>query len=90
MALQTLVVRRSVPHYPMRCDLVTRQSIKEWHKLGLGSCLAFWVVETIGGAVTSTSFMVLSQKSNDALNSYRHLLLDKDILITIVSFITIL
>ena len=34
--------------------------------------------------------MVLSQKSIDALNSYGQLLLDKDIAITIVLFITIL
>ena len=34
--------------------------------------------------------MVLSQQSIDALNSYGQLLLDKDIAITIVLFITIL
>ena len=34
--------------------------------------------------------MVLSQKSTDALNSYGQLLLDKDIALTIVLFITIL
>ena len=34
--------------------------------------------------------MVLSQQSIDALNSYGQLLLDKDIVISIVLFITIL
>ena len=34
--------------------------------------------------------MVLSQKSIDALNSYWQFLFDKDITLTIVSFITIL
>ena len=37
-----------------------------------------------------SSPVVLSQKSIDALNSYGQLLLDKDIAITIVLFITIL
>ena len=72
----------------MCCDLVTQQSIKEWHKLGLGSSLALWVVETIDGAITSTCG--LSQKTIGALNSYGLFLVDKDIPITIVFFITIL
>ena len=59
----------------MRCDFYTVQSIKDWHKLGLGSILAFWMV-TINGAITSTSLVILSQKSIDALNSYGQLLLD--------------
>ena len=33
MALQIVVGRRSVSQPPMHCDLVTRQSIKEWYKL---------------------------------------------------------
>ena len=74
----------------MRRDRVTRQSIKERHKLGLGSSLAFWMVETIDGAIKSTWLVVLSQKAIDALNLYGQLLLDKDIPITIVLFITIL
>ena len=82
--------RRSVSHSPMPCDLVTWQSIKEWPKLGLGSSLAFWVVETVDGAITSAWLVVLSQKSIDALNSYGQLLFDKDITLTIVLFITIL
>ena len=52
--------------------------------------LAFWVVETVDGAITSTWLVVLSQKSIDALNSYGQLLFDKDITLTIVLFITIL
>ena len=63
--------------------------MKEWHKLGLGRSLEFWVVETVDGAITSTWLVVLSQKSIDALNLYGQLLLDKDIAITIVLFITI-
>ena len=90
MALLILVGRRSVSHSPMPCDVVTWQSIKEWPKLGLGSSLAFWVVETVDGAITSTWLVVLSQKSIDALNSYGQLLFDKDITLTIVLFITIL
>ena len=90
MALLTPVGRRSVSHSPTRCDLVTWQSIKEWHKLGLGSSLAFWVIETVDGAITSTWLVVLSQKSIDTLNSYGQLLLDKDIAIMIVLFINIL
>ena len=84
MALLILVGRRSVSHSPMPCDVVTWQSIKEWPKLGLGSSLAFWVVETVDGAITSTWLVVLSQKSIDALNSYGQLLFDKDITLTIV------
>ena len=85
-----LVGRRSVSHSTMPCDLVSWQSIKDWPKLGLGSSLAFWVVETVDGAITSTWFVVLSQKSIDALNSYGQLLFDKDITPTIVLFNTIL
>ena len=73
--------------------LVTWQSIKEWPKLGLGSSLAFWVVEMIlrgEGAIIATWLVVLSQKSIDALNLYGQLLFDKDITLTIVLFITIL
>ena len=55
----------------------------------LGSSLAFWVVQTIDGAITSTWLVVLRQKSVDALNSYEQLL-DKNIPITIVLLITIL
>ena len=77
-------------HTPMPCDLVTWQSVKEWPKLGLGSSLAFWVVETVNGAITSTWLVGLSQKAIDALNSYGQLLFDKDITLTIVLFITIL
>ena len=90
MALLILVGRRSVSHFPIPCDLVTWQSIKEWPKLGLGSSLAFWVVETVDGAITLTWLVVLSQISIDALNSYGQLLFDKDITLTIVLFITIL
>ena len=64
----------------MPCDLVTWQNIKEWPKLGLGSSLAFWVVETVDGAITSTWLVGLSKKSIDA----------KNITLTIVLFITIL
>ena len=39
MALLILVGRRSVSHSSMCCDLVTWQSIKEWHRLGLVSLL---------------------------------------------------
>ena len=53
MALLILVGRRSVSRSHMCCDLVTWQSIKEWHRLGLCSSLAFWVVETVDGAITS-------------------------------------
>ena len=74
MALLILVGRRSVSHSPMRYDLVTRQSIKEWHKLGLGSSLASWVVETLDGAITSPLLAVLSPKSIDACNSYGQIL----------------
>ena len=35
---------------PLCCDLVTQQSIKDWHKLGLCSNLVFWVIQTIDGA----------------------------------------
>ena len=90
MALLILVDRRSVSHSPMPCDLVTWQSTKEWPKLGLGSSLAFWVVETVDGAITSTWLVGLSKKSIDALNSYGQLLFDKNITLTIVLFITIL
>ena len=79
-----------VSHSPMPCDLLTWQSLKEWPKLGLGSSLAFWVVETVDGAITSTWLVILSQKSIDALNSYGQLLFDKDITLTIVLFIIIL
>ena len=58
-----LVGRRSVSHSPMHCDLVTRKCIKEWHKLGLGSSLAFSLVKTVDGAITSTWLVILSQKS---------------------------
>ena len=68
----------------MRRDLVTRQSIKEWHKLGLCNSSAFFVVKTIDGAIISTCNVALSQKSIDALNSYEKLLLDKDSVITII------
>ena len=70
------------PYYPTKHQ--------EWPKLGLGSSLALWVVGTVDGAITSTWLVVLSQKSIDALNSYRQLLFDKDITLTIVLFITIL
>ena len=90
MALLILVGRRSVSHSSTRYDLVTWQSIKEWHKLGLGGCSAFWVVETEGGAITSTWLVVSGQKSIDALNSDGQLLLDKDIAIKIALFIAIL
>ena len=78
---------------PHALCLFTWQSIKEWPKLGLGSSLAFWVVETIlrvEGAIIATWLVVLSQKSIDALNLYGHLLFDKDITLMIVLFITIL
>ena len=42
-----LVGCRSVSHSPARCDLVTRKSIKEWHKLGLGSSLTFSLVNSL-------------------------------------------
>ena len=71
----------------MRCDVVTRKSTKEWHKSG--SSLAFSLVKTVDGTITSTWLVILSQKSIDALNSYGQLLFDKDIPITIVLFITI-
>ena len=74
----------------MTYDFVTWQSIKEWPKLGLGSSLAVWVVETVDGAIASTWLVVLSQKSIDALDSYGQLLFYKDIAVTIVLFITIL
>ena len=90
MAILIPVGRQSVSHSPMCCDLVTWQSIKEWHRLGLGSSLVFWVVETADGAITSEWLVVLSQQSIDALNSYGQLLLDKDIAISIVLFMTIL
>ena len=77
---------RCLPHSLMRCDLVTWQSIKELHKLGLGSSLAFWVVKTIDITITSTWLVVLSQKLINALNAYGQLLLDKDIPITIILF----
>ena len=44
----------------------------------------------VEGATTSTWLVVLCQKSIDALNLYGQHLLDKDIPITIVLFITIL
>ena len=44
----------------------------------------------VHGAITSQWLGVLSQQSIDALNSYGQLLLDKDIDISIVLFITIL
>ena len=47
-------------------------------------------VETVDGAITSTGPVVWSQKSIDPLNSCEQLLLDKDIAVTIVLFITIL
>ena len=53
-------------------------------QVGIGSSLAFWVVETVDGAITSQWLVVLSQQSIDALNSYRQLLLAKDIAIIIV------
>ena len=90
MALLILVRRQSVSHSSMPCDLVTWQSIKEWPKLGLGSSLAFWVVEKVDGAITSTWLVVLSQISIDVLNSYVQLLFDKDISLMIVLFIIIL
>ena len=54
--------------------------------MGLGSGLAFRVVKTIDGAITTTCRVVLSQKPIDTLNSFGQLLLDKDIPVTIVSF----
>ena len=42
--------------------------------MGLGSSLAFWVVNTVDGAIKSTWLVVLSQKSIDAWNSYGQLL----------------
>ena len=90
MALLILVGRRSVSHSPSHCDLATWQSIKEWHMLRLVISLSFWVVETVDGAITSSWLVVLSQQSIDALNSYEQLLLDKNITIRIVLFITIL
>ena len=71
MALLILVGRRSVSHSPMRCDLVTWQSIKEWHRLGLGSSLVFWVVETVDVVITSYWLGLV-------LNSYGMILLEKD------------
>ena len=94
--IQIPVGHHSVSHTPMHCDLVTRQSIKEWHKLGLGSSLAFWVVKTINGAIASTWLVVLSKISNNAWNSYGQLLknterhTEKDIHIPIVLIITFL
>ena len=76
--------------HPMCCDLITRQSIKEWYKLGLDSSLAFWMVQTIDGAVTSTLLVFLSQKSIDALNLHGQVLLKMGIPMKIVLFITIL
>ena len=75
---------------PCPVTLLTWQSIKEWPKLGLGSSLVFWVVETVDSAITSTWLVVLSQKAIDTLNSYGQLLFDKDITLTIVLSITIL
>ena len=76
------------PHALWPCYLTKHQRM--WPKLGLGSSLAFWVVETVDGAITSTWLVVLSQKSIDALNSYGQLLFHKDITPTVVLFITIL
>ena len=73
----------------MCCDLVSRKQ-EEWHKLGLGSSLAFPVVKTVDDAITVTWLVTLSQNSIDALNSYEQLLFDKDIPITIVLLTTIL
>ena len=68
----------------MRCDLVTQQSIEEWHKFS-----------TLGGWNDRRRYNIdltcgLSQKTIGALNSYGLFVVDKDILITIVLFITIL
>ena len=79
-----------VPERPSRLRLAGSLHIKEWHRLRLVSSLAFWVVETVDGDMTSSWLVVLSQQSIDALNSYGQLLLDKDNAIRIVLFITIL
>ena len=89
MASLILEGRRSVSHSPMRRDFVTRKSIKEWHKLALDSSLAFSVVKTVDGAITSPWLVIVIQKSINALNSYGQLLFDKDIPIMIILFITI-
>ena len=89
MVLKILVGRRSDSHSRMRCDLVTWQSIKEWHRFRLISNLGFWAVEMVDGAITSQWLVVSSQQSIYALNSYGQLLLDKDNAIRVVLFITI-
>ena len=76
--------------HTLQYALVTRQSIKEWHKLELGIILVFRVFQKIDSSITSTWPVVLSQKSTAALNSYGQRLWDKDIPVTIVLFITIL
>ena len=90
MALPIVVGRRSVSHAPMRCDLVTRESIKEWYKLGPGDSLALWVVETIDGAITSTWLVVWVRNQLMQWIRIGLFLVDKDIPITIVLSITIL
>ena len=61
----------TLPHALWSCYTTKH---KEWHKLGNGSSLAFWVVKTVDGAITSTWLVVLSQKSIDVWNSYGQLL----------------
>ena len=42
----------------MRCDLVTRQSITEWHTLGLGSSLAFYNIDSTCGFVSEIDWCI--------------------------------
>ena len=81
--------RWSVSH-AMCCDLVAWQNMKKWHRLRLVSSLLFWMVEMVDGTITLLWLVDLRQQSTDALNLYGQLLLDKDIAIRIVLFITIL